>query len=56
MRIINGISLFVCGGIFIELSNHVNYSLVSDLYLVIGIISMASGCTQIFLKHNKTKK
>jgi hypothetical protein len=56
MKTLNGILLFIAGGVFIELSNHVNYSLVSDLYLVIGIISMAIACIQIFLKHNKTKK
>jgi hypothetical protein len=43
----------ICGGIFIELSNHLRYS---NFYLVVGIFATASGCTQIFLKHNKTKK
>jgi membrane associated rhomboid family serine protease len=52
MRVINGIALFICGGIFIELSNHLKYS---NFYLVIGILAMFLGCIQIFI-NNKTKK
>jgi len=52
MRLLNGIALFIAGGIFIELSNHLKYS---NFYLVIGVLAMFSGSIQIFI-NNKTKK